>query len=138
MKKYKCDALVTARTFQMSLFSLHVGKSPELNARDAPTKFPRHLAVGDIRTHIRLPGGVFAVSIYDEQGAVVYAAVNAGPMEANGHVAVRWKVPKEGTTYHAVLWKQRDRIHTKMFGALEFETCLKSATKVTELWFSLL
>jgi hypothetical protein len=58
-------------------------------------------------------------------------------MEANGQVAVRWKVPKRGT-YRAVLWKQRDRATTKIFGALEFETCIKNTTKVTEFWFSVL
>ena len=118
----------------MSLFSLHIGKSQDIASH---VILPRHNAVGDIRTHIRVPGGVFAVSINDEQGDIVYAAVNAGPMEANGKIVVRWKVPKGGS-YRAVLWKQKDRVTSKLFGVDDFTAHIKATcTKVTEFMFEI-
>jgi hypothetical protein len=121
------------------LFSLHIGKSPELHSHSSSSlNISRCLAVGDIRTHIRVPGGVFAVSIFSEDGKIVYGAVNAGPMEANGQIAVRWKVP-EGGRYRAVLWKQHEKAVTKVFGSSEFEIFIdKKCTKVTEFGFTLM
>lgn len=63
---------------------------------------------------------------------MVYAATNAGPNEANGQVAVRWKVPAAGT-YRAILWKQTARVTSRIFGAADFERLPK--TKVTEFTF---
>lgn len=114
------------------LFSLRIGKSPEIDS----SSIEKNLAIGNIRTHIRVPGGTFAVAIYAEHdGTVVYGAVNAGPNETNGQIAVRWKVPRVGR-YRAVLWKQKDRAPTKVFGSAEFLKFVKvNGTKVTEFTF---
>ena len=120
------------------LFSLRLGKSPEIDSSTL-SNIKRHLAIGTVRTHIRVPGGTFAVALYaeDDDGTVVYGAVNAGPNEANGQIAVRWKAPGPGR-YRAVLWKQKDKTSTKVFGSAEFTKFVKTnCTKVTEFMFFL-
>lgn len=126
-----------ARPAKPAIFSLHIGKSAELCASPVPPKLSRDVSIGDIRTHIRVPGGVFAVTIRSEglarSGDTVYAAVNAGPMEVNGMVCVRWKPPKPGT-YVATLWKQREKVHTK---PADIDAFVKTCTKVAPFLFDI-
>lgn len=116
-----------------ALFSLHIGKSAELGDAPVPPKLSRAHIIGDVRTHIRVPGGVFAVTIHSG-GQMVYAAVNAGPMEVNGLVCVRWKPPQAGTCV-ATLWKQRDKLGSKPVSVASF---LDTCTKVTQFSFVVL
>lgn len=121
---------------QMQLFSLHVGRSPELDAGNF-ISIPREKSLGDIRTHIRLPGGSYAVSISADDGTLCYASVNAAPMEVNGQVSVRWKPLPTGSGYKATLWKQTERVMTKIRGSEAFNTFITTkCTKVTDFSFT--
>jgi hypothetical protein len=123
-----------ARPGHPAIFSVHLGKSAELCGAAVPPKLSRSVATGDVRTHIRVPGGVFAVTIQSDTGDLVYAAVNAGPMDVYGTVCVRWKPPAPGT-YVATLWKQSEKLGTKPVDVASF---LDTCTKVTHFLFVVL
>lgn len=127
--------LILVLTVVLMLFSLHIGKSPELCAR-LLHRVPREKLIGDIRTHIRVPGGLFSVSIQDPSGAIVYGAVNAAPHQVNGQACVRWKPPAVEGEYRAILWNQKNRSTQRFFGAEAFSTFLsKTCTKVAQFSF---
>jgi hypothetical protein len=88
---------------------------------------PRRIVTGDVRTHIRIPGSNFMITIHRGDD-VVYAAVNASS-GASGNVLVRWKVPCIGK-YRVTLWRQRDRVTT----TTEFHHVVK--TKITSFEFT--
>jgi hypothetical protein len=125
-----------ARPGQPAIFSVHLGKSADLCGAAVPPKLSRSVATGDVRTHIRVPGGVFAVTIQSsDTGDLMYAAVNAGPMDVYGTVCVRWKPPAPGT-YVATLWKQSEKLGTKPVDVHDFVTT--TCTKVTHFLFVVL
>lgn len=118
------------------MFSLHIGKSGELDARHST--LPVEKAAGEVRSHIRVPGGVYAVTIADDHGILRYGAINAAPMEVYGQVAVRWRPQPKGTRLIATLWKQKLKTTDKISGTESLAAFLNaSCTKLREFSFSL-